>query len=66
MTESCKQCLLFLPGAQAGREQPRGPRVSVGHRSLAWQQLRCSLTRDNWVPPLLLIRQSKPIWLSQR
>lgn len=54
IAETCKQ---NLPGPflepKAGREKLSGPRVSVGHRALAWQQLRCSLTRDNSVPPLL-------------
>lgn len=55
ITEPCKQNLpLPFLESKAGREQLvlSGPRVSVGHRSLAWQQLRCSLTRDNSVPAL--------------
>lgn len=58
ITEPCKQNL-HLPflESKAGREKLvlsglRGTRVSVGHRSLAWQQLGCSLTRDNSVPAL--------------
>lgn len=58
ITEPCSKNLplLFLE-TKAGREKLtlqglRGVRVSVGHRSLAWHQLRCSLTRDNSVPAL--------------
>lgn len=58
ITEPCNKNLplLFLE-TKAGREKLRlqglrGVRVSVGHRSLAWHQLRCSLTRDNSVPAL--------------
>lgn len=58
ITEPCKQNfpLPFLE-SKAGREKlllsgPRGVRVSVGHRSLAWQQPGCSLTGGNSVPAL--------------
>lgn len=54
ITETCKQNLpLPFLEPKAGREKLSGPRLSVGHRSLAWQQLRCSLTPDNSVPALL-------------
>lgn len=58
ITEPCKQNfpLPFLE-SKAGREKlllsgPRGVRVAVGHRSLAWQQPGCSLTGGNSVPAL--------------
>lgn len=50
ITEPCKQNLpLSFLESKAGKEKlmlsgPRGTRVSMGHRSLAWQQLGCSLT----------------------
>lgn len=58
ITEPGKQNfpLPFLE-SKAGREKlllsgPRGVRVSVGHRSLAWQQPGCRLTGGNSVPAL--------------
>lgn len=55
ISETCKQNLpLPFLESRARREKLvlSGPRVSAGHRSLAWQQLGCSLTRDIPVPAL--------------